>query len=383
VRRSMVVLAGIAVLVAGCASDPEGRPPDPAAPLRSGEQTTEQQSPPTPTDTFSVLATGDVLIHPALTEQAVADGGGDGKRDFVPLFAGIAPTVQAADLAICHLEVPLARRSGPFEGYPLFYAPPEVATALARTGYDTCSTASNHTFDHGAAGVQSTLDALYGAGIRQTGSASVEAEARTPLITSVNGVKVGQVSFTFGFNLGTEEPEPWMGNELSVDAVLAAARATKQAGAEVVIASLHWGNENDHKPTQEQRRIADALLADPSVDLIVGHHAHVVQPFEKLHGKWVAYGLGNNVARHAEPKGNTEEGVMARFTFTKNGSRWTINRVEYLPTLIDLGPPIRLVELTRDNGAVTPERRAQALERTDSVVAARGALREGLTRPGR
>jgi poly-gamma-glutamate capsule biosynthesis protein CapA/YwtB (metallophosphatase superfamily) len=379
VRRSMLVLGGIAVLVAGCASDPGDGPPEPVVPLRSEQQTTE----PPPADTFSVLATGDVLVHPALTEQAVADAEAEGERDFAPLFAGVAPAVQAADLAICHLEVPLADSSGPFQGYPLFYAPPEVATALAKTGYDTCSTASNHTFDHGARGVRTTLEALQKAGIRQTGSARIELESQAPLITDVHGVKVGQVSFTFGFNLGTEEPEPWMSNELSVEGVLAAARSTKQAGAEVVIASLHWGNEDQHEPTAEQRQIADALLADPAVDLIVGHHAHVVQPFEKLHGKWVAYGLGNQVARHAEPRGTTEEGVMARFWFTKGPNGWAVDRAEYLPTLVDLGPPIRLVDLSRDGESIAPGRRNQALNRTDSVVTSLGALEQGLARARR
>ena len=158
-----------------------------------------------PADSFTVVATGDVLIHPALTEQAEADG--DGQRDFAPLFAGVKPVIEAADLAICHMEVPLATADGPFEGYPLFYAPPEVAEAVAATGYDTCSTASNHTFDHGAEGVTTTLDALDAAKIGHTGSARTEQEADTPLVTEVNGVKVGQVSFTFDFNQGTEEPE--------------------------------------------------------------------------------------------------------------------------------------------------------------------------------
>ncbi|GAB3461491.1 CapA family protein [Actinophytocola sediminis] len=327
-----------------------------------------------------MVASGDVLIHPALTEQAVADGNGD--RDFVPLFSGVSSLIGSADLAICHLEVPLARKSGPFQGYPLFYAPPEVATALAETGYDTCSTASNHTLDHGPAGVSTTIEALSAAGIRQTGSARIELESQAPLITDVHGVKVGQVSFTFGLNAGTEAPAPWMTNELDVDAVLAAARASKQAGAEVVIASLHWGIEDQHEPTDEQREIADELLADPAVDLIIGHHAHVVQPFEKLHGKWVAYGLGNQVAKHEEPRGTTEEGVTARFRFSRSGDGWTVDRAEYVPTLVDLGPPIRLVDLTGDDHDVADERRDEALDRTDEVVGSRGALDDGLTRPG-
>jgi poly-gamma-glutamate synthesis protein (capsule biosynthesis protein) len=320
-----------------------------------------------------------VLIHPALTEQAEADGAG--KRDYAPLFAGIAPVVGAADLAVCHLEVPIAGAEGPFQGYPRFYAPPELAAGLAATGYDVCSTASNHTMDHGAAGVLSTLDALDGAGIAYTGSARSAEDAGEPLILDVPGAKVGWLSYTFAFNSGTERPagSPWMANLLDTGTVIEDARAAKAAGADVVVASLHWGVEGKHEATAEQRRMAKRILGDPAVDLIIGHHAHVMQPFENIGGKWVAYGLGNQVARHAEPKGTTEEGALARFRFTKAGGAWAVEQAEYLPTLVDLGPPIRLTDLTADPD-VEPARMRQALDRTEEIVLSLGAGDDGLAR---
>lgn len=336
-------------------------------------------APPTPAS-FTVLASGDVLIHPALTEQALADSG-TRTPDFGPLLAGVAPTVTAADLALCHLEVPLAEPAGPFAGYPSFNAPPQVATALARAGYDSCSTASNHTLDQGRDGVRRTLDALDAAGVAHTGSARSEAEAARPLIHDLGVARVAQVSFSYGYN-GLELPPdaPWLANTLDADAVLGAARAAKRAGADLVIASLHWGAEYQSEPTEEQRRIAETLLADPAVDLIVGHHTHVVQPFERIGHEWVAYGLGNHVARHSEPRGSTEEGVMARFTFSRvPGGEWHVTRAEYLPTLIDLAPPIRLVELS---GAPPSARRTEALTHIDHSVRTRDAADAGLTRPG-
>jgi poly-gamma-glutamate synthesis protein (capsule biosynthesis protein) len=372
--RRLVSFCCAVLLMAGCAGTdtPAGEPVPPFHPGTVPSRNVSAK----PTNMFTVVATGDVLIHPALTEQAEADGGG--KRDFAPLFAGVKPVIEGADLAICHMEVPLATADGEFEGYPLFYAPPEVATAVAATGYDTCSTASNHTLDHGAEGVRTTLDALDAAKIGHTGSARNAAEAGTPLVREVNGVKVGQVSFTFGLNQGTEAPEPWMVNELSVDGVLEAARQARTAGAEVVIASLHWGIEDQHEPTTDQREIAQAILADPAVDLIIGHHAHVVQPFERFGTKWVAYGLGNSVAKHEEPRGTTEEGVIARFRFVKADTGWHVDKAEYIPTLVDLGPPIRLKDLTTD-GTIDAARKQEALERTDGVVMSLDP--PGLTRP--
>jgi poly-gamma-glutamate capsule biosynthesis protein CapA/YwtB (metallophosphatase superfamily) len=376
VRRWLLILCGASALVAGCSqSTPSGITiPEPESPGTGGPS-----SSPSPDGTFTVLATGDVLVHPALTEQATKDGGGS--RDYSEMFSGVRSVVEAADLAICHLEVPLANGDGPFSGFPTFSAPPEVATALAGVGYDTCSTASNHTFDQGFDGARTTLDVLDKEGIKHTGSARSEKASKRPLITEVNGVKVGQLSYTFGYNVGTEPPQPWMGNVLSVDTVLDAARAAKKAGAQVVIASLHWGNEDQPAPTPFQRQTARTLLADPAIDLIVGHHAHVVQPFEQINGKWVAYGLGNQIARHEEPRGTTEEGVMARFRFAKGPDGWTVQQAEYVPTLVDLGPPIRLRNLTTDT-SVEPRRRAQALVRTDRVALSLGAAENGLTRPG-
>jgi poly-gamma-glutamate synthesis protein (capsule biosynthesis protein) len=373
--RRLVGLFCVALLVAGC-SGAGDQPGEPVAPFHPATVSSRPTTPAKPANSFTVVATGDVLIHPALTEQAEADG--NGKRDYRPLLAGIKPVIEAADLAICHMEVPIATADGPFAGYPLFYAPPEIATAVAETGYDTCSTASNHTLDHGADGVRSTLDALDAAKIGHTGSARTEQEAETPLIREVNGVKVGQVSFTFGFNQGTSLPEPWMANELSVDAVLDAARKARAAGAEVVIASLHWGIEDQHEPTADQTSMAQKILADPAVDLIVGHHAHVVQPFQKFGDKWVAYGLGNSVAKHEEPRGTTEEGVIARFRFTRTDVGWRVDKAEYLPTLVDLGPPIRLRDLSTDT-TVDAARKQEALDRTDGVVMSLDP--PGLTRP--
>lgn len=367
-----LVLGGAAL--AGCSASIPSITPDQ---LQASELPSRQPLPswtPPPPTSFTVVASGDVLIHPDLTEQALADGGG--RRDYRPLLSGVKQVVSSADLAICHLEVPLAGPDGPFAGWPAFNAPPEVAPALADAGYDLCSTASNHVLDRGPDGVRSTLDALDGAGIGHTGSARSAQEAATPRIVEVNGVKIGHVSFTFGFN-GLREPSgmPWLANELDVQDVLLAARAAKQAGAEVVIASLHWGNEFQSEPSADQRATARRLLGDDAIDLIVGHHAHVVQPFEQIDGKWVAYGLGNHMARHAQPRGTSEEGVIARFRFSRGGDgAWRVDRVDYVPTLIDLGPPIRLLDLT---AVPNSDRKTQAMERIDKVVRSRGAPLSG------
>lgn len=298
---------------------------------------------------FTVVGSGDVLLHPGLWRQAQRDARAAGRSgyDFRPMLAGVAATVSAADLAICHLETPLGAPDGPFSGYPIFNVPPQIAPALRETGYDACSTASNHTLDKGEAGIRRTLDALDAAGLRHTGSARTAAEAAAPTILDVRGVRVALLSYTFSFN-GLRRPagRAWVANLLDLEAVRAAARRARDAGAEVVILSVHWGTEYQHAPNAQQRRLARELLGASDVELILGHHAHVVQPFERIGGGWVAYGLGNHLSWQSFSDG-TRDGVLARFTLTETArGRFTVSKAEALPTLMSLDRgPARLLEI--------------------------------------
>jgi poly-gamma-glutamate capsule biosynthesis protein CapA/YwtB (metallophosphatase superfamily) len=323
-------------------------------------------------DRFTLVATGDVLVHQghALTSGARQP---DGSYDFTEVFAGIAPIIEAADLAICHLETPVAPPGGPYRGYPSFVVQPEIVDALAGAGYDVCSTASNHSLDDGFDGLVRTIDTLEAAGIAATGTHRTAAEAQEPTIVEANGVRVGHVAATFGTN-GVPLPA---GREWSVDVatvpdvdgMLAAARRARRAGAEVVVASLHCCVEYRHDPTDAQVEAVHRLLASPDVDLVLGHHAHVVQPFERIDGEWVAYGLGNSLAEHQTRGYDTEDSVVARFTFTRgDDGRFTVTTAEAVPVRIDRGADA--VRLLPADPATTA--------RVTDVLLSRGAAADGL-----
>ncbi len=337
---------------------------------------------------MTVLGSGDVLIHPQLWQQAAADARAAGRSgyDFGPMLAGVAPAVRAADLASCELETPLAAPQGPFSGWPDFDAPPQVLTALEAAGYDSCTTASNHTLDQGTAGVRRTLDALDAAGLRHTGSARSAAEAGRPLIVTTGaGVRVAQLAYAFGFN-GRAVPagQPWLANRTDLPAILAAAHRARQAGADIVVLSMHWGVEYSHQVSAEQAAQADRLLASPDIDLILGDHAHVVQPMRKLHGKWVVYCMGDQLSRHAVPGDGSREGVLARFTFTEVAPhRFVTSRAEAIPTWMQFAPALRVIDLPaaiaqpRTTAAARAGYRA-ALARITGYLDALGARRDGL-----
>jgi poly-gamma-glutamate capsule biosynthesis protein CapA/YwtB (metallophosphatase superfamily) len=252
---------------------------------------------------------------------------------------------KGCDRRLCHLETPLG---SPYSGYPLFQGPPQIAPALKQTGYDACSTASNHSFDKGAAGVDRTLNTLDQAGLRHMGTARTPTEAATPTIVEVQGVKVALLSYTYSFN-GVPYPdgETWRAGKLDVPAMKAMAKKARDLGAEIVVISCHWGDEYSKSANPQQREIATELLADSNIDLVLGHHAHVVQPLEQLNGKWVVYGLGNLVAAHRSPGSTKSEGLLVRFTFRRSGDHWRAE-AQYAPLLVTDTLPVRVLDVRRE-----------------------------------
>jgi poly-gamma-glutamate capsule biosynthesis protein CapA/YwtB (metallophosphatase superfamily) len=118
-----------------------------------------------------------------------------------------------------------------------------------------------------------------------------------------------------------------------VEGMLAEAARARAAGADVVIASVHCCTEYESDPGPTQTAIAGTLLASPDVDLVLGHHAHVVQPFERINGKGVVYGLGNHIAEQDLPV--TYDSVIARFTFTRDpDGHYVVTTAEAIPTRI-------------------------------------------------
>ncbi len=262
---------------------------------------------PTPTPTpepdieLTLVAAGDVLTHsPVLTSARTADGG----YDFSPELSPVQAWVSGADLALCHLEVPVAPAGVAPSGYPLFGAPAQIAASLAANGWDGCSTASNHSVDRGQDGLAATLDALDAAGLGHAGTARTAEEAATTQVYVLERagrtVRVAQIAATYGTNgLPVPEDRLWSVSLIDTAEIVRKAVAARAAGADLVVASIHCCEEYVTQPTERQVQVAAELAASGQVDLVIGHHAHVPQPIARLEGgprgegMWVAYGLGN------------------------------------------------------------------------------------------
>ncbi|MFD4246170.1 CapA family protein [Streptomyces sp. NPDC058525] len=341
---------------------------------------------------FTLVASGDVLPHTSVIQRAANDAGGDG-HDFRPMFSGVKPVVSGADLALCHMETIYGDEDGPFSGYPAFVSPPSVADALKDTGYDGCSTASNHTLDDGADGLRRTLDRFDKVGLKHAGSARTAAEAATVTTYTAGSAKVAHLAYTYDTN-GYPMPQgqPWAVNLMEQDKIVADARAARKAGADMVLVSLHWGTEWQTAPDDHQLSLGKALTASqtggrPDIDMILGTHAHIPQAYEKVNGTWIVYGMGDQVAGEMfnysgarDMRGNY--GSIGRFTFAPPaapGQRWQVTKAEFVPQMMDLsiGRVVNLPATLAENPGQDEYEAAQ--DAITEAVLSRGAAKDGLT----
>jgi poly-gamma-glutamate capsule biosynthesis protein CapA/YwtB (metallophosphatase superfamily) len=387
-------------LLAGCAAEPSTtalktstlnptaalQTPAPS-PRSPGQPTTRSTSNPQRTS-VTVVMNGDLLWHNTLWYGAREDAQrrGHGGYDFAPLLAGMQPVIASADLAICHQEVPLAKPGGPYRNFPLFAVPPQVVKAIAATGYDVCTTASNHAVDQGFAGLKRTLDELDRAKIQHVGTARSKTEAQRPTIfTTRQGVKIAIIAATSSLNgLPMPRGKLWA-VQLTTRNLVGQAHRARAAGADIVIAALHVGTEYSTRENPQQVALARNLTASSDVDLVYMHHAHVVQPWTKMNQKWVLYGVGNTVAQHATNTPRGYAGATGRFTFTRVGDgRFTVSKAEYIPTLVTRYQPGRPARLYHVSTALKTakgsfrDRLLAAQRRTSAVVMRKHP--QGLTR---
>jgi len=226
-----------------------------------------------------------------------------GEKDWRFPFLEIADDLKEADILFGNLEGPISDKGTKVGSIYSFRANPEAIEGLSFAGFDVLSVANNHMFDYGREAMEDTFLRLKTAGIDYVGGGFNEKEAYSPLIKEINGsthsTSSGQakIAFLAYTNLGSEN---WAAKgDNSGIAWLAKERLERDIKeaknqVDIVVVSLHFGEEYKSQPTSEQKFFAH-LVIDSGADLVVGHHPHVIQEIEKYNEGYIAYSLGNFV----------------------------------------------------------------------------------------
>ena len=250
--------------------------------------------------TINLIAIGDVMCHN--TNFQTAYNSSSKTYDFMPAFVNVSKYIEKGDIAIGNLETTLTGKEVGYSGYPTFNSPEELGVALKNIGVDVVSTANNHCMDKGTKGVINTLDNLDNIGISHTGTNRTKEEQDTILVKDVNGMKVAFLAFTYGTNgINIPSGKEYLVNLIDKDFIVEQIELAKQQNPDIICASMHWGIEYAQKQNKNQEELAD-LLFQNGVDIIIGNHAHVIEPMEKRtitlddgteKEVFVVYSLGN------------------------------------------------------------------------------------------
>lgn len=227
----------------------------------------EEVSAPAEPDTVTLMALGDNLIHNTVYWSAETEDGG---YDFTPFYADIQPTVQSYDIACINQETIFVKDHAMLSNYPAFGSPTEVGDALAETGFDVVTCATNHCYDKLDTGILDTCSFWREnhPDVTVLGIHDSEDDANTLRVVEKNNIKIAMLNYTYGLNYSAPE-QKWMVDQFSTfDAVAADLDAAKGA-ADFVIVFAHWGEEGQTEPNQMQTTWAQ-FLADHGADLIIG-----------------------------------------------------------------------------------------------------------------
>ena len=293
---------------------------------------------------IDIVSLGNLIIHQSQINGAKNENG----YDFSPSFQYIKEMVSEADISLGILEGALA--GGEPTGYPIFNSPDEVIDSLRDTGIDVVNYANNHIYDYDDEGLQRTIEITKEKGLDVLGVKSTE-EEKSYLVKEVDGVKIGFASYVFetaavnGYKTINSENliNTFNYNDLEsfYNRIASEISAMKAEGVKFIIASMHWGEEYNTYIEATQNEIAKKLN-ELGVDIILGGHPHVIQPYEIIcnesgHSTFVIYSQGNSLSNQSEQEigvAESEDGIMIKFTLEKKDGNVSLKEYKIIPTWV-------------------------------------------------
>lgn len=282
----------------------------------------------------TMVAVGDNLIHNTLISAGEQD---DGSRDYSSFYEEIKPYISSADIACINQETMLGGSDFEYSGYPMFNTPWEVGEAAINAGFDVFTCATNHTMDVGSAGILKELEFFSKhPEVVSVGTSANEDDYNKITYYEKNDISFALLNYTYGTNgISIPEDKPYLVNMLTEEKVTADIKEARE-NADVVIVFPHWGTENSHDISEQQKKYCK-LFSSLGVDIVIGTHPHVLQPVEWYEDEetgrkmLVYYSIGNFISHQTNL--NQMCGGMAEITIERINGEIQITNAKLAPVI--------------------------------------------------
>lgn len=269
------------------------------------------------TNELSMVMVGDCLIHRFVYTDAKQS---DGTYSFSNMFTEVEPLIKNHDLAFYNQESIIGGKALGLSAYPRFNSPEEIGQDMVNLGFNLVSLANNHTMDKGEEGVINSVNfwKTYPS-VYYSGQALSEDDRENNIkVLEKNGIKYAFLAYTSVTNgLLPPSGKEYLTNIYLKEKAQADIKKIKD-DADLIIVSMHWGEEYTTYPNESQKKIAKEL-SDMGVNLIIGNHAHSIQPVEMIGDTLVFYALGNFIA--AQDTIDRQTGVIVTLNINKDDEK--------------------------------------------------------------
>lgn len=263
-----------------------------------------------PKSSMTIGMIGDVLLHNPLYTYA----------DYAYSFEDVQERMENIDFLLANQESMPGGETFGYSGYPAFNSPAHIIDGLKNAGVDMVSIANNHTLDYGERGIRAAIDNIRAHDMPYVGAYLSEEDQNEARMMTVNNITLGFLAYTYGTNgIPTPKGKDYLVSRIDPERIAREVEALKE-NVDVVVVSMHWGDEYKLTPNETQTELAQ-VIADAGGDIIFGHHPHVLQKFERLQGvdgndTFVYYSLGNFYS--GQKFEYTDIGGIAQLTIVKN-----------------------------------------------------------------
>ena len=301
--------------------------------------------------TSSFVGCGDNIIYYGNVREAATKAPAGRQYGFAYSYERVGDIIAGADVAFINQETLMCGEGYELSYYPHFNSPRDLGYDLAEVGFDVVNIANNHMLDKGSDGLGKTIEFWKTLPVLMIGGYESEEDFNTPRYHESNGIKIAFLSFAdhtnglknYGKNVWVpylDEKDTGMAQSgvISDEAIATIEKQVAEAkkNSDIVIVSVHWGDEGKFAPSVEQKKFAQ-IFADAGVDVVVGHHPHVIEPVEWVTGEdgnemLCVYSLGNFMAEQAYDYNMV--GGMISFDMVKYGDgRTEVENVKFIPTV--------------------------------------------------